>query len=257
MVKRIILCLLLIAFLASVLMACSDDLQGNIDDQTNGNESQFNENTTMTESVADPSWGGDPTGNDMVIEPVPAEKTVCLYYDGQTYSRFRCAVDGELIRDGVNFTYVGNVTEAASSHDVLSAENVPVGTQVFVSDDGSTVRVEFGGLIYYCAVKDEDDVLAKRPSIVYNGKHYVSDLTSTGGEAWSFEPGDGWNSVGFMNSVVYDRIPEFDNETNITELFGMLIYYNKKEDRLAIRVKDADDAYSDVDWQIYVWDGKE
>ena len=215
------------------------------------------ETALETESATDPSWGGDPTGNDMLIEPLPADTMVCVYYEGQEYVRIRCAVDSELIHDDAIYTYVGNVTDITPSSNGISAENVPEGTQVYVSDDKSTVRVEFGGLTYYCAVKDEEDIWAKRPSIVYNGKHYVSDMTSTGGEAWSFELNENWVSVGFINSVVYDRFPEFDNETNIADLFGLLIYYNRKEDRLAICVKDDNNSYSDVDWQLYAWDGKE
>lgn len=233
------------------------------DDNSHSFQLDSTEPSTVTETapstvpVTELSWGGDPTGNDMLIEPLPADTTVCVYYEGQKYVRIRCAVDSELILEDVTYTCVGNVTDITPSSNGISAENVPEGTQVYVSDDKSTVRVEFGGLTYYCAVKDEDDIWAKRPSIVYNGKHYVSDMTSTGGEAWSFGLNENWVSVGFINSVVYDRFPEFDNETNIADLFGLLVYYNRKEDRLAICVKDDNNSYSDVDWQLYAWDGKE
>ncbi len=216
------------------------------------------ETIPSTEPEADPSLWAEPTGRDEpIIEPLPANTVVRVNYEGQKYVRIRCAVDTEIIDKDVSYTYVGDVTEGITSSNGISAENVPEGTQVYVSDDKSKVRVEFDGLTYFCAVKDDGDIWVKRPSIVYNGKHYVSDLAATGGEAWSFELNDNWVSVGFMNSVVYDRYPEFDNETNITDLFGLLTYYNKKEDRLAVRVNDNNDSYSDIDWQLYVWDGNE
>ncbi len=249
---------LCVAILLILLVGCNTAENNN--DILHGESTESSKVTqtdSVTEPVIEPSWGGDPTGNDMLIEPLTADTTVCVYYEGQEYVRIRCAVDSELILEDVTYTYVGNVTDISSSSNGISAENVPEGTQVYVSNDKSTVRVEFGGLTYYCAVKNKEDIWAKRPSIVYNGKHYVSDLASTGGEAWSFELNENWVSVGFINSVVYDRFPEFDNETNIADLFGLPIYYNRKEDRLAICVKDDNDAYSDVDWQLYVWDGKE
>lgn len=252
---KLFLCAALSLFL---LVGCSAS-----DDNSHSLQSDSTEPSTVTETVletepvTEPSWGGDPTGKDeLVIEPLPANTAVSVNFEGQEYVRFRCAVDTEIIDKGVFYTYVGDVTYETSSSNGITAENVPEGTQVYVSDDKSTVRVEFGGLTYYCAVKDEEDIWAKRPSIVYNGKHYVSDLASTGGEAWSFELNENWVSVGFINSVVYDHFPEFDNETNIADLFGLLIYYNRKEDRLAICVKDDNNTYSDVDWQLYAWDGK-
>ena len=242
-----------------VLVGCSASNDNYDSLQTDSTEpSTVTETASVSESETEPSHGAEPTGrDDTVIEPLPDDTAVCVYYEGEKYVRIRCAVDSELILEDADYTYVGNVADDASQSNGITAENVPAGTQVFVSDDGSTVRVEFGGLTYYCAVADGDDGAVKRPSIVYGGKHYVSDMASTGGEAWGFELNENWVSAGFINSVVYDRAPEFENETNITNLFGLLTYYNRKEDRLAICVKDDNYAYSDVDWQLYVWDENE
>ena len=132
-----------------ILVGCgaSDDNDHSL--QSDSTEpSTVTETASVIESETEPSYGAEPTGrDDMVIEPLPDDTAVCVYYEGEKYVRIRCAVDTEIIDKGVFYTHVGDVTYETSSSNGITAENVPEGTQVYVSDDKSIVRVEFGGLI--------------------------------------------------------------------------------------------------------------
>ena len=205
----------------------------------------------ITSSVETLPESEEDTGNNYVVEPLPESEDISIWYQGEKYICFRLAVDTEVIEKGDNYEFVGKIS-ACDSEDSITSEVIPLGTDVYTTYDSSVLRVILDGLTYYFHVENAVDDIAKKPYLQFEGKYYESDISSTGGEAWSFQLDDNWKSVGFVNSIVYSEDPEYDLETNLPELLGMWVYYNENENRLAVHVKDDNDAYSDVDWELYI-----
>ncbi len=270
MTKRILLFLLLTAVLSLALVSCND---------TSDNEVTAENKTEETGSVipvpdtapADtdteaPSTDGTETADSP--EEEPREIYVSIRFDGKNYVQVRKSVWPCEFDECISFRYLGEIGEELENGGVIEGECIPKDTPVYISDDGSFVRVASDGIVYYCRnlveepappETDEDgnevtDVpglkYLKWPVIVYNGNRYQSDV-SYDGKVWEFELDENWRFVGLIRSEVTNReYPEYELEANF-DCIGKPVYYNENSDIIAILFEDDNYAYSDIDWEIW------
>ena len=265
MTKRIMLSLLIVIVAMSVLVSCGNDYQSETDTEAK---------TADRDSIAlntDPASIGSEAPSDSETEPVasaddePEEIYVTLRFGGKYFAQIRKAAWLEDFDLGINFNYLGEIGETLDDDSEIIGSSVPVGTPVYLSEDGACARVAFGGVVYYCNLADEPtppetdengNIVTEAPGpgcfaavLNYKDGHYWNDHSFKGIQ-WSFELDGDWRFVGLIRSVVSLNIyPEYDLEASFDYL-GKPVYYNEKLDRVAILVEDDNFAYSDIDWEI-------
>ena len=266
MTKKILLCLFLAVALSFILVSCGEV----------GNDQATDTKTAETESVEPDTAPADtdteaPSADgteDPHPEEEPREIHVSIRFDGKNYVQVRKSVWPCEFDESISFRYLGEIGEELENGGVIEGKCIPKDTPVYISEDGSFVRVASDGIVYYCRnhveepappeTNEDGNVVTEAPGsqylkwsvIVYNGNRYRSDI-SYDGKVWEFELDENWRFVGLIRSEVTNReYPEYELEANF-DCLGNPLYYNENLDIIAILFEDDNYAYSDIDWEIW------
>ncbi len=259
MLKRILICLLIITLTLTVLVSCSSNAGGVADSKPEEAKTEATEAETSTLDETPILTEYD----NMVLR---------VTYGEDEYYTVRKTLWTEDFDMGLDFKYIGEIGEEVDGITLdgilvprdgtvdVTEENsfVPVDTPVYMTEDGDFVRVAFWGVSYYLRLREETEYVdpmdmpdgMRAPFMCYNGEIYAHTLAFGGGGLWEFKLDEDWSFVGFIRSeiLVKDILPEFNLEADFH--LGKPVYYNEKLDRIAILVEDDNYAYSDVDWEI-------
>ncbi len=273
MLKRILLCLLILTLMLTVLVSCTTlpaDGAAETDAKADATDTVLPETETAYEDETPALTEYD----NMVLK---------FTYGEDKYYTVRKTLWTEDFDMGLDFKYLGEIGEEIDGVLLdgilvpqdgtvyVTEENsfVPKDTPVYITEDGDFVRVAFWGVSYYLRLRektepvdpmDVTDIGYPISKLCYKDEYYVHTNELLGGGLWKFKLDEDWSFVGIIRSEVDAYKAEYDKSEITEELndleanfhLGKPVYYNEKLDRIAILVEDDNYAYSDIDWEILV-----